>query len=108
MWEAYNGVLSPGLVVRHHCDLTICARPDCLVDGTQSDNLRDAFHRDRITNGARLGRADKRGARHAAHAVRQAVLNAVHEQVSEPAELSHIVSHTLAGGDPYKDQLTLW
>jgi len=108
MWEAYNGPLRAGLVVRHHCDLTICARPECLADGTQSDNLQDAYRRDRITNGARLGRADKRGARSAAQTVRQAVLDAVREQITAPLELTQVVSQALVGGDPYKDQLTLW
>lgn len=108
MWQAHNGPLRSDLVIRHHCDLTICARPECLADGTQSDNLRDAFRRDRITNGAHLGRADKRGAEQAARAVRQAILTAVGDQITGPHELSRIVSSSLAGGDPYKDQLPLW
>jgi hypothetical protein len=35
-------------VVRHKCDSPPCCTPDCLIAGTQADNIRDALARGRM------------------------------------------------------------
>jgi hypothetical protein len=37
-----------GHVVRHRCDNPPCWNPECLIIGTQWDNIQDAVHRDRV------------------------------------------------------------
>jgi hypothetical protein len=37
----------PGLVIRHTCDNPPCVRPDHLLEGTYSENARDALDRGR-------------------------------------------------------------
>jgi HNH endonuclease len=103
MWAAYNGPIPASHVVRHDCDLSNCCRPACLRLGDQSDNLGDAMRRDRITHPGRVGKADRRGARAAALAIRTAVLDAIGAGVTDPAELGAIVETTRAAGDPYAD-----
>jgi hypothetical protein len=108
MWAAHHGPIPAGLVVRHRCDRPWCVHVECLGIGTQSDNLRDAARRDRITNTKLVGRADKRGAARAARAVREAVLDAVRQGVHRPGELAEVVTTAEVAGDPYADQITLF
>lgn len=108
MWAAHNGPIPNGLVIRHRCDLTLCARPDCLLTGDQVDNLLDASRRDRITNMGRVGKADKRGAELAALAIRTALLAAVGSGVVDPGALAAVVAATQAAGDPYANQSRLF
>lgn len=42
-------------VVRHHCDVRCCVRPDHLVEGTQAQNIADTVRRGRWTSHARVG-----------------------------------------------------
>ncbi len=56
-YEAANGPIPPGLVVRHSCDNRMCVRPGHLSLGTQADNVRDATSRGRHQRGSRSGRA---------------------------------------------------
>jgi len=39
--------LKKGMKVLHHCDNSICVRPDHLYEGTQGDNMKDAYKRNR-------------------------------------------------------------
>lgn len=46
--ETHKGQpITEGLNALHHCDVGLCVRPDHLYEGTQSDNLRDAYSRNR-------------------------------------------------------------
>lgn len=45
-----------GIVVRHTCDNPPCCRPNHLIPGTQSDNIRDRFERGRTR-----GKVNQRG-----------------------------------------------
>ncbi len=108
IWAAHNGPIPPGLVARHRCDLTVCVAPADLLTGTQSENLRDAARRDRITHAGRVGRADRRGPAATARAVREAVLAALARGVLDAAGLTAVVDAELAEGDPYADQLPLF
>lgn len=41
-WELTHGPLeSPAVKVCHHCDNTLCVRPDHLFIGSQADNVKD-------------------------------------------------------------------
>jgi hypothetical protein len=46
-WEAANGPIPQGMVVRHVCDNPPCIRPDHLVVGSQRDNVQDALRKGR-------------------------------------------------------------
>lgn len=48
-WEATNGSVPDGLVVRHTCDVPACVNPAHLVLGTVADNNRDRDVRGRHT-----------------------------------------------------------
>jgi hypothetical protein len=48
-----HGYIPTGMVSRHTCDNTWCIRPDHIIIGTQSDNIRDRVERCRS--------ADQRG-----------------------------------------------
>lgn len=45
-YELWYGVEPSGLVL-HHCDNRPCVRPDHLYDGGYSDNIKDAYDRER-------------------------------------------------------------
>ena len=47
VYEAVNGPIPDGLVVRHTCDNPPCCNPDHLVVGTQAENMRDRDERGR-------------------------------------------------------------
>lgn len=46
-FEAANGPIPDGMVVRHTCDNPPCCNPDHLELGTQSENILDMFERGR-------------------------------------------------------------
>jgi HNH endonuclease len=45
--KLFTGEDPGGAVVRHECDTPRCCTPDCLLAGTQADNMRDAAERGR-------------------------------------------------------------
>ena len=47
MYELTHGKISTGGVVRHTCDQPSCINPAHLVIGSQADNVRDMFERNR-------------------------------------------------------------
>lgn len=46
-WEIHRGNIPKGMYVLHKCDVPGCVNPDHLYLGTQSENMRDAYHRGR-------------------------------------------------------------
>jgi len=47
LYEAINGKLAEGLLVRHICDNPPCVNPAHLIAGTPKDNTQDMFERGR-------------------------------------------------------------
>jgi hypothetical protein len=47
VWEHHNGPIPAGLVIRHTCDRTSCARIEHLLVGTHADNIHDCIGRGR-------------------------------------------------------------
>lgn len=56
IYEAINGPIPDGLIVRHKCDNPACVKPTHLVIGTFADNTRDKLDRGRGP--------DRRGEKH--------------------------------------------
>ena len=46
-YEAYKGPIPKGLLVCHHCDVTLCVNPDHLFVGTPKDNMDDMLRKGR-------------------------------------------------------------
>lgn len=57
VYERLVGPIPPGQVTRHHCDNPACFRPECLIPGTQAENIADRDARGRTARGERNGRA---------------------------------------------------
>lgn len=51
------GGIPNGIVARHSCDNNWCIRPDHIVPGTHSDNIRDRNERGRTARGEKSGNA---------------------------------------------------
>lgn len=52
-WEMENGPIPEGAMIRHTCDNAACVRPDHLLPGTNTDNMRDMVERGRSLQGER-------------------------------------------------------
>lgn len=46
----FKGEIPKGLFVCHRCDVTECVNPDHLFLGTNSENLKDAFNKGRLSS----------------------------------------------------------
>ncbi len=46
-FELVNGPIKLGLSILHKCDTPSCVRPDHLFSGTQTDNINDAYNKER-------------------------------------------------------------
>lgn len=44
----FKGEITPGMVIRHTCDVKACVNPDHLIEGTQKQNVQDAIDRGRF------------------------------------------------------------
>ena len=47
-YEIYNGPITDGLYVCHHCDNHMCINPAHMFLGTQKENMRDASRKGRL------------------------------------------------------------
>jgi hypothetical protein len=57
VYEAVNGPVPPGMVVRHTCDNRACINVYHLVLGTHADNVADRVARGRSASGEGNGRS---------------------------------------------------
>lgn len=46
-WEAVNGPIADGRILRHRCDNASCCNPAHLIPGTQAENVADMHMRQR-------------------------------------------------------------
>lgn len=46
-YEAWNGKILDGMVIRHTCDTPLCINPQHLLQGTHKDNMKDKYDRGR-------------------------------------------------------------
>lgn len=53
IWEARNGPVPSGMVLRHQCDTPACVNPDHMLVGTTKDNAADMVERGRQASGER-------------------------------------------------------
>ena len=49
-WRLANGPIPDGLMIRHSCDNPPCCNPRHLAPGTQLDNMRDMYRRQRANH----------------------------------------------------------
>src|SRR3990167_298323 len=49
-WALTNGSIPDGLKVLHHCDNPSCVNPSHLFIGTQSDNMKEMYNKNRANN----------------------------------------------------------
>jgi hypothetical protein len=57
-YRTWVGPIPEGLYVLHHCDNPPCIEPTHLYAGTQADNMRDMYARDRQRHSPRPGEAN--------------------------------------------------
>src|SRR2546421_2155922 len=101
-WTLESGPAPAGLVLRHRCDEPLCTAVDHLEIGTPADNNWDASARPQ-----RAADLDLRGSAGRSRAIRQAVLDVVGVDVTDPGTIGDAVRAAMADGDPYRDQLML-
>lgn len=61
-YEIHKGQIPDGMVVMHSCDNPRCVNPDHLEAGTQSQNIKDAFARNRKFPHNKNAKGEKCGA----------------------------------------------
>ena len=54
-WLVFNGEIPDKIKVCHKCDITNCCNPDHLFLGSQKENMKDAFDKNRM-DGRKLGK----------------------------------------------------
>jgi HNH endonuclease len=57
-FQLFGNSIPEGLVLRHTCDNRKCVRPDHLIPGTHSENLRDCVERGRLNPGRLFGESN--------------------------------------------------
>jgi len=93
-WELTYGPIPDGLSVLHRCDVSLCCNPAHLFLGTQTDNMRDAFQKGRLTGRpvsvtnvepVRFVMLPVRGWLHAGHST-DSLTSTVTPEISNPQE----------------------
>lgn len=111
LWAQY-GPIPEHQVAMHDCDIPLCVRLECLIPGTQSQNLRTAAGRDHIARsspyGGRRDSADRRTAYAQSLALRAAVKAARDQGLTDPDALDVVVAEILAAGNPNAGQPALF
>jgi hypothetical protein len=59
-YEMFVGPISAGMNICHSCDVRLCVNPMHLWEGTQSENLKDAFKKGRMHLPTRRGEQNAR------------------------------------------------
>ncbi len=72
-----KGPIPTGALVRHTCDVRLCVKPDHLLSGTHSENMRDRDERDRTPRGSALNHPPQKGERNHAAKLTNEIVRAV-------------------------------
>ena len=102
-WRLFRGLIAPGLVVCHKCDVRACVNPEHLFLGTHADNMRD------MTNKLRNPRGEKRSSAKLTTQQVSRIKTMLAEdllymsEIAREFEVSESTIHAIKAGDRWKD-----